>query len=216
MIDRLICLAIGYCFGLIQTAYIYGRMHGIDIRKVGSGNAGSTNTMRTFGKKAGIANVFCDAGKCVAAVFVVWLLYHNDVPDITRVLGIYASAGVILGHNFPFYLHFKGGKGIAATAGMVIAFRDWKLIPINLAIFLIIVLLTKYVSLGSLVISVGFLVEIFIGGQSGLYGLDQRYLTEIYIVVAMLVVLAFYMHRGNIVRLLHGEERKIYLIGKEK
>ena len=116
---RIICLLIGYCFGLFQTSYIYGRLHGIDIRNYGSGNAGTTNALRTLGTKAGVITFFGDCFKCVFAVLLVHLLFGRTYPDMIRLLAVYAAAGTILGHNFPCYLKFRGGKGIAATQGLL-------------------------------------------------------------------------------------------------
>ena len=121
--ERAICLVIGYVFGLFQTAYLYGKLHGIDIRNYGSGNAGTTNTLRTLGTKAGLIVLLGDIMKCILAIVLTNLLFQNSHPDEIYLLKIYAAAGAILGHNFPFYLHFKGGKGIAATAGMILSFH---------------------------------------------------------------------------------------------
>ena len=128
--ERAICLVIGYVFGLFQTAYLYGKLHGIDIRNYGSGNAGTTNTLRTLGTKAGLIVLLGDIMKCILAIVLTNLLFQNSHPDEIYLLKIYAAAGAILGHNFPFYLHFKGGKGIAATAGMILSFHPW-LIPMG-------------------------------------------------------------------------------------
>ena len=117
--ERVICLSIGYLFGLFQTAYIYGKIHGIDIRQYGSGNAGTTNTLRVLGTKAGLIVFAGDVLKCVFAVVICSALFGKSHPDMVYLFKIYAAAGAILGHNFPFYLHFKGGKGIAATAGLI-------------------------------------------------------------------------------------------------
>ena len=110
MVERLICLLIGYVCGLFQTSYIYGRAHGIDIRNYGSGNAGTTNALRTLGAKAGAITFLGDCFKCVIAVLIVRAIFGNSHQDIIRLLGLYAAAGTILGHNFPFYLKFRGGK----------------------------------------------------------------------------------------------------------
>ena len=117
---RLACLAIGYLLGIFQTAYIYGRINGIDIREYGSGNAGTTNALRVMGKKAGLIVVLGDVAKTVLAVVVVRLLVGATHTDMLPLLGIYAAAGAILGHNFPVQLGFKGGKGIACTAGLIV------------------------------------------------------------------------------------------------
>ena len=116
---RLLCLAIGYLFGLFQTSYILGRVHGIDIREYGSHNAGTTNMLRTMGLKAGLLTFAGDCGKCILAVVLVRVVFGKTHADILPLLEFYAAAGTILGHNYPFYLGFRGGKGIAATAGLV-------------------------------------------------------------------------------------------------
>lgn len=101
---RLVCVLIGYIFGCFQTSYIYGRLHGIDIRKHGSGNAGTTNSLRVLGKKAGAIVLFCDILKTGIAIMFVRFLFRERYGDILYLLAIYAAAGTILGHNFPFYL----------------------------------------------------------------------------------------------------------------
>lgn len=213
--ERFICLAIGYAFGLFQTSYIYGRLHGIDIRNYGSGNAGTTNMLRTLGTKAGAVTFLGDALKCVFAVCTVRLIFGSRYEEILPLLGIYAAAGVILGHNFPFYLGFRGGKGIAATAGLILSL-DLRLTGLAFVAFAATLLLTHYVSLGSLMVYAGFIVELVIFGQTGLFGMESRYLYEMYGVAACLTVLAFWMHRANIGRLLRGEERKTYLFKKKE
>ena len=119
--ERIVCLAIGYLFGIFQTAYIYGKMNGIDIREYGSGNAGTTNALRTLGKKAGAMTLIGDMLKCVIAILIVDAVFKNRYQEILPLLGMYTAAGCVLGHNFPFYLKFKGGKGIAASSGVVIS-----------------------------------------------------------------------------------------------
>ena len=123
--ERLICLGIGYIFGMFQTGYLVGKSHHIDIRQCGSGNAGTTNALRTLGKKAGAITLLGDMFKCVLAILLIDHLFKNNYQDILPLLGMYTAAGCVLGHNFPFYLHFKGGKGVAASAGMLLAL-DWK------------------------------------------------------------------------------------------
>lgn len=210
---RLLCLGIGYIFGLFQTGYIYGRLHGIDIREYGSGNAGTTNTLRTLGKKAGAVTLLGDALKCVIAVLLARFLFRGQYGDILPLLSLYTAAGVILGHNFPFYLHFHGGKGIAATAGLILA-TSRIMTLISLVIFCLTLSLTHYVSLGSLLIYVGFVIELIVLGQLGMFGMAQAQLNEMYALGIALMLLAFWMHRENIKRLLRGEERKTYLSKK--
>lgn len=211
--ERIICLLIGYVFGLFQTAYIYGKLHGIDIRNYGSGNAGTTNTLRVLGTKAGILVLFGDILKCILAVVVAELIFGSTYPDMVYLLKIYAAAGAILGHNFPFYLHFKGGKGIAATAGMILSFHPY-FIPMGVVLFFGVFFATHYVSLGSLVLYAGFFIEMIVLGQMGIFGMSQQYLIELYIIAGLLTIMAYYKHRENIKRLLNGTERKTYLSHK--
>lgn len=212
--ERLICLGIGYVFGLFQTGYIYGRMHGMDIRKHGSGNAGSTNALRTMGVKAGAITLLGDCFKCVIAVLVVRGIFASRCPEILPLLSLYAGFGAVLGHNYPFYLGFKGGKGIAATAGMILA-TDLRMAAVCLVVFVVIVAVTRYVSLGSLVVTVLFLAGLVICGQMGEFGMTQNYLFEMYGVGLLFTLSAFFQHRANIKRLREGTENKIGLKKKE-
>lgn len=208
---RLACVLIGYVFGLFQTSYLYGRMKGIDIREHGSGNAGATNALRTLGKKAGAITFFGDCFKCVFAVVTVRLLfadYGDSGENMGVLLGMYASMGVILGHNFPFYLGFKGGKGIAATAGLYVSL-DPVLMLIGAISFIAAVAVTKYVSVGSILVVIELLVGVLIYGFLGKWGLTQPHLYEMYGITAFLTLLALYRHKKNIKGLLHGTERKL-------
>lgn len=212
---RIICLLIGYVFGLFQTAYIYGRLHGIDIRNYGSGNAGTTNTLRVFGTKAGLLVLVGDIMKCILAVVVTGVIFGGSHTDMIYLLKMYTAAGAIIGHNFPFYLKFKGGKGIAATAGLILSFHPY-LIPMGLILFFGAFFITHYVSLGSLLVYAGFMIETVILGQMGVFGMTQPRLNEMYVILALLTAMAFWKHRENIKRLLSGTERKTYLTHKNE
>ena len=213
--ERIICIIIGYVFGMFQTAFFYGKMHGIDIREHGSGNAGTTNTLRVLGTKAGLIVFAGDVLKCMIAVWITTLIFKGSHADEIYLLKLYTAAGAILGHNYPFYLKFKGGKGIAATAGLILAFHPY-FIPVGFVLFFGVFLTTHYVSLGSLLIYVGLMTEMVICGQTGLFGAAQPVLNEMYAVTAFLTILAFYKHKENISRLLHGNERKTFLFKKNK
>ena len=113
--ERIICLVIGYACGLFQTGYIIGKIHKTDIRKHGSGNAGTTNAFRTFGKKAGAITLLGDCLKCVLAIAIVRMVYGNSMNGILPLLILYAALGCILGHNFTISMEFRGGMGIAAS-----------------------------------------------------------------------------------------------------
>ncbi len=214
--ERILCLVFGYVFGLFQTAYVYGKIKGIDIRKYGSGNAGTTNALRVLGTKAGLIVFAGDCIKCILAIWLTKLLLGSTYPDATYLLALYTGTGVILGHNFPFYMNFKGGKGIAATAGLVIAFHPY-FIPVGIVLFFGAFLITHYVSLGSILVYAGVMVQMVISGQIGLFGnVSQGQLNEMYIITAFLTIMAYWKHGANIVRLLKGEERKTYLFKKNK
>lgn len=213
---RIVCVLIGYVFGLFQTAYFYGKAHGIDIRQHGSGNAGTTNTLRVLGTKAGLIVFAGDCLKCMAAVLLVKLIFSSFYPDSIYLLALYTGMGTILGHNYPFYLGFKGGKGIAATAGLVLSFHPY-FIPTGVILFFGTFLLTHYVSLGSLLVYAGLMTQIVLCGEFGVFeGVTRAQLIEMYIIMAFLAVMAYWKHKENIVRLLKGEERKTYLFKKNK
>ena len=213
---RVLCLIIGYLFGLIQTAYFYGKSKGIDIREHGSGNSGTTNALRVMGTKAGLIVFAGDCLKCIVAVVIVRLVLGKVYPEVIDLLSLYTASGCILGHNYPFYMNFKGGKGIAATAGLIISLHPL-LIPMGLIAFFGTFILTHYVSLGSLLVYAGLMVEIVILGQNGFFeGLTQVQLYEMYAITFLLAVMAYWKHKDNIVRLLKGNERKTYLFKKNE
>ena len=215
MLERVICLLIGYVCGLFQTGYLYGKMHGIDIRQHGSGNAGTTNALRTLGTKAGVITFAGDCLKCILAVGIVRLIFGASHPDTVLLFGLYGSAGAILGHNFPFYLNFKGGKGIACTAGLLASF-DLRIGIVALITFLVVFNITHYVSLGSILVYVVFVLGALILGQTGHMKLEGTDLYEMYVITVLLAIMAIWKHRQNIVRLMNGNENKTYLTKKKK
>lgn len=212
--ERIICLAIGYLFGLFQTAFIYGKLHGIDIREHGSGNAGTTNTLRVLGTKAGLIVLAGDIIKCILAIVISGILFDKSHPDEIYLLKLYAAAGAILGHNFPFYLKFKGERN-CGDRRPYLSFHPL-FVPMGVILFFSVFFLLHYVSLGSLLVYAGLMIEMVIVGQMGLFGSSQAVLNEMYVITALLTALAYYKHRENIVRLLKGEERKTYLTKKNK
>ena len=213
--ERIVCILIGYIFGLFQTGYLYGRMNHVDIRKMGSGNAGSTNALRTLGVKAGVCTFLGDSFKCIFAVLAVRLIFGGNYGEILPLLSIYAGLGAVLGHNFPFYLGFKGGKGIAAMAGLLAALTNPWITLIALVVFVTIVAVTKYVSVGSIAVVLIFFAGVVFRGQTGSYGMESVYLYEMYAVAGFLALLAIWKHRANIQRLMNGTENKISF-GKKK
>ena len=214
MLERVICLLIGYVCGLFQTGYLYGKMHGIDIRQHGSGNAGTTNALRTLGTKAGVITFAGDCLKCILAVIIVRLIFGESHPESILLLGLYSSAGAILGHNFPFYLNFKGGKGIACTAGLLASF-DLRIGVVALITFIVVFKVTHYVSLGSILVYIVFVLGAVVLGQMGYMSLVGAELYEMYVITVLLAIMAIWKHRQNIKRLIDGNENKTYLKKKK-
>ena len=203
MMERLICLGIGYAFGLIQSGYLYGRSKGLDIRQYGSGNAGSTNVLRVMGAKAGAVVFLGDFFKAVFAMGAAQFLFgHGDGAANSVLWAMYAGVGVTLGHNFPFYLHFRGGKGILST-------RDLRIMVSCMLVFGLAVGITRYVSLGSILVSLVFLAELIFFGSQGSYQVTEACFPEFCILGAFLTFMAIWRHRANIKRLLSGTENKL-------
>lgn len=202
---RILVLLIGYGVGCVQSAFIVGKLHGIDIRKHGSGNAGTTNVLRTLGGKAGATVFLVDFLKCFLTTVIIYHIFNYFDLD-GFLYAAYGGAGVILGHNFPFYLKFKGGKGIACSMGLITALN----IPLGIIICVsgfLVAIVSKYISLAS--ISAAILVPLvyFLAGIRG----------EVLIIVLFLALLALFQHRANIKRLIKGEENKFSLLQfKEK
>ena len=198
--ERIICLAIGYVFGIFQTGYFYGKTKNVDIRQYGSGNAGTTNTLRTYGKKTAAVIFLLDFLKAVIAVVIGSLLMTREIG------GAIAGLFVILGHMFPIYYGFKGGKGVASLAGVVLI-----LSPISFAIliplFILIVLMSRFVSLGSVMC-----VMLYPIIQFAFYPM-HGWITLSAILIMILIV---FMHRENIKRLMAGKESKISFGSKKK
>ena len=205
---RFAALVIGYILGLFQTGYFYGKLHGIDIREHGSGNAGATNTLRTLGLKAGVITFAGDALKAILAVLIVKFILGDSFEGDIKVLEMYAGFGAVLGHNFPFYLKFKGGKGIACTSGAVIAVCPIA-VPVCLTVFVLCFVLSRYVSLGSILMILMFLIQILIFNHYGILGVTGKAVIEFNLLALAFSVLAIWRHRANIVRLIKGTENKI-------
>lgn len=199
MILRIIlCLMFGYIMGCFSTAFFVGKLNKVDIRKYGSGNMGTTNALRTLGAKAGAITLIGDVLKAVIAILLVKYVFFPGHESLD-LFSIYTGLGVVIGHNYPFWLKFKGGKGMAATGG-VMASLDPLIIPIGLPLFILSIVITKYVSVGSLVIAVLFPVWIAIRHPGDLHML---------MVALVFMALAFIKHRSNIKRIIDGTENKI-------
>lgn len=206
----LILLVIGYVFGCFSTGYFVGKMYGIDIRSSGSGNIGTTNALRTLGPKAGLFTFLGDLLKALIPTLIVRIFLFQDNAELNYLFVLTIGLGVVMGHNFPFYLHFKGGKGIAVTAGVIIATTNWLVIVTELLVFIIVVALTRYVSVGSLIIV--WLVPIFT-----LYHYHaSEYFVEMIVISVIFTGLAYFKHRTNIKRLFSGTENKLNFSKKKE
>lgn len=207
MLLRAICLLIGYAFGCIQTAYFIGLLSRIDLRRFGSGNLGTTNAARILGIAAGIAVFAGDILKTVLSTLVVTWLFGQEHPDILLLLKTYAFVGCVLGHNFPFYLRFKGGKGVAVTIGFLIVLHPYVLLAWAAAA-LIVFLPTRYVSLSSMVGCLTAAILTPILGSLGLWDMTAAARLEMYILIALMTVLVFVRHRSNISRIVRKTESR--------
>lgn len=208
IIARVIAIAIGYVCGLFETGYFYGKKNGVDIRTKGSGNSGATNTLRTFGWKAGLITCAGDVLKTVVAVCIVKVIFGKTYSENLILLELYAGFGAVLGHDFPCFMKFKGGKGVASTGGMVLAVFPI-VAPVSLGIFIAISAVTKYVSLGSIIGLLSVIIQVVIYGQLGIIQIPLAVRTEFYILTACFSILGIWQHRANIRRLLNGTENKL-------
>lgn len=215
ILNRILVLVIGYVFGLFSPGTLYSKSKNKDITTVGSGNAGTTNTFRTFGWKAGALVLAGDILKCILAIVTTWFLFGKSEPEAIKVLELYAALGCILGHNYPIYRMFKKGikkvvgKGIACTGALVIAIFP-TLVPISICFLVLPMILTGYVSLGSILGVTSFLIQVILWGELGVLKLAPEYKVEIYVLVAVIVFMAIIRHRENIKNLLNGTERKSF------
>jgi len=213
MISVGIVVILSYLVGSIPTSIIVARyVRGIDIRQFGSGNAGGTNVLRVLGWRAGMFVIAMDIGKgLVATMLVARLLYGpfpfpNTTPfDDFTLVQIMAGSSAILGHVWTLFAGFKGGKGIATSAGMLLGIAPVE-VGVSFGVFLVVVLISHYVSLGSLSAAVTFPLTMFF--RENVFMVDiQGYNTLIFFSLGI-SLLIIYTHRKNIIRLLKGTELK--------
>lgn len=203
---ELLLLFCAYLIGSIPTAvWVSKGIYGMDIREYGSGNAGATNTFRVLGSKAGTFVMIVDMFKGVLAVRLSYLLsyYHN--PDhLTQLVNFQIGLGLaaVVGHIFPIWANFRGGKGIATLFGLVLAIQPLVAICC-VGVFLLILSLTRYVSLSSIIASIAFPILILY-----IFNEPEVFYRIFAIAVALMVVLT---HQKNITRLLSGNENKVPL-----
>ncbi len=204
----ILIIIVAYLLGSIPSAVWIGkRFYGVDVREHGSKNAGATNTLRVLGRKAALPVFVIDFLKGFAAVSLSH--FTDALPDSNELfnLKIALVAVVVLGHIFPVFAGFKGGKGVATLTGAVLAVY-YPAILLSVAVFIILLAITHYVSLSSMVGGITFpLSSYFVFGQTS---------APLIIFGCVVAVLLIITHRKNIRRLLAGEESKIYLVKRKK
>lgn len=208
-ISTSIALLVSYLYGSIPTAIWIGKaFYGIDVREYGSGNAGATNTFRILGKKAGIPVLIIDILKGFTATNLVYFV-GNYIPGSVPFANLQLVLGVtaVIGHIFPIFAGFRGGKGIATLFGMILAVHPEASL-ISCAVFVIVLLLTQYVSLSSMVASFMFPVNII------LFFNDSTTKTQLLFAISVCILVMF-THQKNIERLLKGKESKANIFKKK-
>jgi acyl phosphate:glycerol-3-phosphate acyltransferase len=191
--DAALALVVGYLLGSLPFGFLAGRMRGIDLRTVGSGNTGGTNAVRILGPRVGIPVIALDIGKGVAAALIGDALGGPNVA-------VLASVAAVLGHAFPVWLRFRGGKAVATGAGTMLALVPWIGVTVFL-IWVVVGLLTRYVSVASLVAAFSYSVLCVASGQP--------WAITVYTFAGALFVL--WRHRANIARLRAGTENRLNL-----
>lgn len=196
----LLAIVLSYLVGSIPAGYIVGRLFkGIDIRSYGSGNIGFTNALRVLGVVPGIIVLLADVGKGAAAVLAISRLGGLQPNALTPYLPSLCGAFAIAGHIWTVFLKFRGGKGVATSLGIFTSLSPLAGL-ISLGVWIIVVAITRYVSLGSMLLCISFCVAVFI--TSGEYIWGTR------ILALAVTAIVIYKHKGNIQRLIRGEERK--------
>lgn len=198
----LLCLLGGYLLGGLSGGHITGKLYKTDVRQHGSGNLGATNVQRTLGWKAALLTFSIDVSKVIVPVLIIrYLLFpqYEAFSYENQLLVLYTAFGTVLGHNFPMGLGFHGGKGVACLAATILMF-DWRMALPELLLFVIVVAITKYVSVGSILISLFFFGWIAIVHEAPLHML---------LIAGAFPVSVIFMHRSNIVRLIKGTENKL-------
>ncbi len=187
----------GYFYGSIPFALVIGKLfYNVDIRSSGSGNLGGTNAGRVLGKKAGVAVIVLDASKCCLTMFLSKLIITN--LHLNTDIVYWTGLACVIGHCYPIFAHFKGGKAVSTAMGFILMV-DWKVALIALGFFFVILKISKYVSLASMIAS----------SSVAICSPFLNYSSQCIIVCILLVSLLVYKHKENIKRIINGTERKI-------
>ncbi len=218
----LLTAVVAYLLGSINTAIMVTKVATKgkdDIRNMGSGNAGFTNVLRSVGKGPAIVTIVCDALKCVVAVLIGGLIFsfiatdnqilHNEYINIGKYIGGIFS---ILGHSYPIYFGFKGGKGVVSAAALM-ATEDWRVFLVILAIFAIVFLCSKIISLSSIIAAASYPVITFLFTfifDYNMFGYSLGYVIMSTCAAFLIGLFVVVKHKSNIGRLIRGEEKKIH------
>ncbi|MBE6684964.1 MAG: glycerol-3-phosphate acyltransferase [Ruminococcaceae bacterium] len=196
-----LCILIGYLIGTINPSYIIAKIRGFDIREKGSGNAGASNALILFGKVLGIGCALFDIAK---ATFAIWLC-GKLFPELTYSFAV-TGVACILGHVFPFYMKFRGGKGLACLGGMILAF-DWRVFLVMLACEIVVAVATNYICFVPITASAVFAI---------VYGVMRRDWWSA-LIIAVILPLMLYKHKENLKRIKQKTEMPFsFLWNKEK
>ena len=187
----ILAVVIAYLLGSISPSTLLARAQGIDIKKEGSGNAGTTNTLRVLGKKAAAITLLIDVGKGVLAVSIAYLI---STPEAAMV----SALAVFLGHVWPIYFKFKGGKGVAVAFGAVLRL-NWQIALMMLALIILVVLVTRMVSFGSIAVAIAFPITCWFMYR------------EFFPISLIMAAIVFLKHTSNIKRVINHEENQIDL-----
>lgn len=193
MINALLAIIVGYLLGSVNASIIFSKLKGDDIRNHGSGNAGATNTLRTYGKGVAAAVTLFDVLKGVVAVLFARYILKDELAVL------FAGFGAVLGHNYPVYFDFKGGKGILTSFAVALMVSPLSAVC-ALVSGVVIIAITRYVSLGSVMGSVVLAIASFFFENGNI---------EISVLIVVLALLAIFRHKENISRLINGTERKL-------
>ena len=194
MIQLILSAMAGYLLGSLNGSLMVGRLYGVDVRKHGSGNAGTTNTLRTLGKKAALFVFLGDMIKGFVAYLAGYFIYGGQLG------GMIAGTAAIIGHDWPVFFRFRGGKGVL-TSLAVLLLIDWPIALGVFGVFIITLLFTRYVSLGSIIAAALFPIAAVIIGRD----------IEIILLSAIIALLIIFRHRTNIKRLREGNESRFSL-----
>ncbi len=218
----LVSAVVAYLLGSINTAILVTKVATKgkqDIRQMGSGNAGFTNVLRSVGKAPAIVTIVCDALKCVVAVLIGGLIFSFITTDTQILHNEYINCGkyvagifCILGHSYPIYFGFKGGKGVVSAAALMLV-EDWRVFLLVLATFLVVFLISKIISLASITSAALYAVYTFLMTfifDCNMFGYSLSYVILSTCAALIIGVFVIVKHKSNIGRLIRGEEKKIH------